>query len=137
MNGMKRRTAREKAVQCLFQIDMAEVPLTDAVALVMEESEENAQYLRYLLDGVLKNLTEIDTEIKKYLRGWQLERIANVDRAILRLAFYEIMFEQDTPDKVVMNEAIEIAKLFSDEQSHRYINGVLSSFLQSRETKQA
>ncbi|PSJ70632.1 transcription antitermination factor NusB [Brevibacillus brevis] len=137
MNGMKRRTAREKVVQCLFQIDMAEVPLTDAVALVMEESEENAQYLRYLLDGVLKNLTEIDSEIKKYLRGWQLERIANVDRAILRLAFYEIMFEQDTPDKVVMNEAIEIAKLFSDEQSHRYINGVLSSFLQSRETKQA
>ncbi|BAH43312.1 N utilization substance protein B [Brevibacillus brevis NBRC 100599] len=137
MNGMKRRTAREKVVQCLFQIDMAEVPLTDAVALVMEESEENAQYLRYLLDGVLKNLTEIDAEIKKYLRGWQLERIANVDRAILRLAFYEIMFEQDTPDKVVMNEAIEVAKLFSDEQSHRYINGVLSSFLQSRETKQA
>ncbi|MFG0214677.1 transcription antitermination factor NusB [Brevibacillus porteri] len=134
---MKRRTAREKAVQCLFQIDMAEVPLKDAVALVMEESEENAQYLRYLLDGVLNNLTEIDAEIKKYLRGWQLERIANVDRAILRLAFYEIMFEQGTPDKVVMNEAIEIAKLFSDEQSHRYINGVLSSFLQSRETKQA
>lgn len=134
---MKRRTAREKAVQCLFQIDMAEVQLTDAVALVMEESEENSQYLRYLLDGVLNNLTEIDTEIKKFLRGWQLERIANVDRAILRLAFYEIMFEQDTPDKVVMNEAIEIAKLFSDEQSHRYINGVLSSFLQSRETKQA
>ncbi|MFS0554076.1 transcription antitermination factor NusB [Brevibacillus sp. 179-C9.3 HS] len=134
---MKRRTAREKVVQCLFQIDMAEVPLTDAVALVMEESEENAQYLRYLLDGVLNNLTEIDAEIKKFLRGWQLERIANVDRAILRLAFYEIMFEQDTPDKVVMNEAIEIAKLFSDEQSHRYINGVLSSFLQSRETQQA
>jgi len=69
---MKRRTAREKAVQCLFQIDMAEVPVREAVALVMEESEENAQYLRYLLDGVLKNLTEIDAEIKKYLRGWQL-----------------------------------------------------------------
>ncbi|MGG1663954.1 transcription antitermination factor NusB [Brevibacillus sp. NRS-1366] len=134
---MKRRTAREKAVQCLFQIDMAEVPVKEAVALVMEESEENAQYLRYLLDGVLTHLTEIDAEIKKYLRGWQLERIANVDRAILRLAFYEIMFEAETPDKVVMNEAIEIAKLFSDEQSHRYINGVLSSFLQTRETAQA
>ncbi|WP_103105374.1 transcription antitermination factor NusB [Brevibacillus reuszeri] len=134
---MKRRTAREKAVQCLFQIDMAEVPVKEAVALVMEESEEKTEYLRYLLDGVLKNLAEIDAEIKKYLRGWQLERIANVDRAILRLAFYEIMFEAETPDKVVMNEAIEIAKLFSDEQSHRYINGVLSSFLQTRETAQA
>jgi transcription antitermination protein NusB len=134
---MKRRTAREKAVQCLFQIDMAEVPLNEAVALVMEESEEDTAFLRYLLDGVLQNKNEIDNEIKKYLRGWQLERIANVDRAILRLAFYEIMFEAQTPDKVVMNEAIEVAKLFSDEQSHRYINGVLSSFLQARETAQA
>lgn len=134
---MKRRTAREKAVQCLFQIDMAEVPVNEAIALVMEDSQEDSQYLRYLVDGVLENQAEIDAEIKQYLRGWQLERIANVDRAILRLAFYEIMFEADIPDKVVMNEAIEIAKLFSDEQSHRYINGVLSSFLQARETAQA
>lgn len=134
---MKRRTAREKAVQCLFQIDMADVPVEEAVNLVMEESTESSQYLRHLLDGVLSNLTEIDAEIKKYLRGWQLERIANVDRAILRLAFYEIMFEADTPEQVVMNEAIEIAKLFSDEASHRYINGVLASFLQTREAQKA
>jgi len=134
---MKRRTAREKAVQCLFQFDMAEVPLNEAIALVMEDSQEDTTFLRYLLDGVIRNQNEIDSEIKKYLRGWKLERIANVDRAILRLAFYEIMFEEQTPDKVVMNEAIEIAKLFSDEQSHRYINGVLSSFLQARETAQA
>lgn len=134
---MKRRTAREKAVQCLFQIDMADVPLKDALDLVMEDSDEDTDFLRYLVDGVLNNLNEIDNEIKKYLRGWQLERIANVDRAILRLAFYEIMYEANTPDKVVLNEAIEIAKLFSDEQSYRYINGVLSSFLQARETAQA
>jgi len=134
---MKRRTAREKAVQCLFQIDMAEVPLNEAIALVMEDSQEDTTFLRYLLDGVIRNQNEIDDEIKKYLRGWKLERIANVDRAILRLAFFEIMFEEQTPDKVVMNEAIEIAKLFSDEQSHRYINGVLSSFLHARETAQA
>ncbi|WP_400163898.1 transcription antitermination factor NusB [Brevibacillus sp. TJ4] len=134
---MKRRTAREKAVQCLFQIDMAEVPLKEAVSMVMEDSDEDTQFLYYLLEGVMEHQSEIDNEIKKYLRGWQLERIANVDRAILRLAFFEIMFDQNTPDKVVMNEAIEIAKLFSDEQSHRYINGVLSSFLQSRKTAQA
>lgn len=134
---MKRRTAREKAVQCLFQIDMAEVKLEDAIELVMEDTDEDAQYMRYLVENTLKNLPAIDEEIKKYLRGWKLERIANVDRAILRLAFFEIMFEPDTPEKVVLNEAIEIAKLFSDEQSHRYINGVLSSFLQAREATQA
>lgn len=131
---MKRRTAREKAVQCLFQIDMADVKLEDAIALVMEDSEEDSVYMRWLVEETLKNLPAIDEEIKKYLRGWQLERIANVDRAILRLAFFEMMFEDEIPDKVVVNEAIEIAKLFSDEQSHRYINGVLSSFLQTRET---
>jgi N utilization substance protein B len=130
---MKRRTAREKAVQCLFQIDMAGVNLEDALALVMEDSEEDSQYLRYLVEHTLEHLPEIDAEIQKYLRGWQLDRIANVDRAILRLAFFEMMFEQDVPDKVVMNEAIELAKLFSDEQSHRYINGVLSSFVHTRQ----
>src|SRR5690606_29276648 len=105
--------------------------------LVMEDSEEDPSYLRYLVEGTLKHQQEVDAEIRKFLRGWQLERIANVDRAILRLAFFEIMYEPDVPDRVVMNEAIEIAKLFSDEQSHRYINGVLSSFLQSRQTAQA
>jgi N utilization substance protein B len=134
---MKRRTAREKAIQCLFQIDMADVKLEDAFALVMEDSDEDATYMRWLVEQTLAHLPEIDAEIKKYLRGWQLDRIANVDRAILRLAFFEMMFEKETPDKVVVNEAIEIAKLFSDEQSHRYINGVLSSFLQSRQTTQS
>jgi N utilization substance protein B len=134
---MKRRTAREKAVQCLFQIDMADVNLEDAIEMVMEDTEEDAEYMRYLVENTLKHLPQIDEEIRKYLRGWKLERIANVDRAILRLAFFEIMFEPDIPEKVVLNEAIEIAKLFSDEQSHRYINGVLSSFLQAREMAQA
>ncbi|EMT53733.1 MULTISPECIES: transcription antitermination factor NusB [Brevibacillus] len=134
---MKRRTAREKAVQCLFQIDMADVSMEAALELVMEDSEEDASYLHFLVKGVLDRLQEIDAEIQKYLRGWRLERIANVDRAILRLAFFEIMFEEDIPDKVALNEAIEIAKLFSDEQSYRYINGVLSSYLKARQTANA
>ncbi|MED2010774.1 transcription antitermination factor NusB [Brevibacillus borstelensis] len=134
---MKRRTAREKAVQCLFQIDMADVSMEAALELVMEDSEEDASYLHFLVKGVLDRLQEIDAEIQKYLRGWRLDRIANVDRAILRLAFFEIMFEEDIPDKVALNEAIEIAKLFSDEQSYRYINGVLSSYLKARQTANA
>ncbi|GAA4709817.1 transcription antitermination factor NusB [Brevibacillus fulvus] len=134
---MKRRTAREKVVQCLFQIDMAEVNVDDAIALVTEDGEDDTGYMRYLLDNTLKHLPQIDAEIKKYLRGWELERIANVDRAILRLAFFEIMFEDEMPDKVVLNEAIELAKLYSDDQSYRYINGVLSSFLQTRQTTEA
>ncbi|GED51818.1 N utilization substance protein B [Brevibacillus borstelensis] len=121
----------------MFQIDMADVSMEAALELVMEDSEEDASYLHFLVKGVLDRLQEIDAEIQKYLRGWRLERIANVDRAILRLAFFEIMFEEDIPDKVALNEAIEIAKLFSDEQSYRYINGVLSSYLKARQTANA
>lgn len=130
---MKRRTAREKAVQCLFQIDVAETKLHHAYDFVLEDTTEDATYLRHLVETTLSHQQEIDDEIKKYLRGWQLERIANVDRAVLRLAFYELMFEKDTPPKVVVNEAIELAKLFSDEQSSKFINGVLSAYLQSRQ----
>jgi len=132
---MKRRTAREKAVQCLFQIDMAEARMEDAIAMVLEDQEEtDTDYMKYLVANTLENLETIDAEIKKYLRGWQLDRIANVDRAILRLAFFELMYEPALPEKVVLNEAIELAKLFSDDQSFRFINGVLSSFLQARQT---
>ncbi|HZG14127.1 MAG TPA: transcription antitermination factor NusB [Candidatus Bathyarchaeia archaeon] len=135
---MKRRTAREKAVQCLFQIDMAEVNLEDAISMVMEEEQgaDNA-YMKRLIEETLSHLPQIDQEISKYLRGWQLDRIANVDRAILRLAFFELMYEQEIPKKVVVNEAIELAKLFSDDQSYRFVNGVLSSYLQAVETPEA
>jgi len=135
---MKRRTAREKAVQCLFQIDMAEVKLEDAISMVMEE-EQGADnvYMKRLIEETLSHLPQIDQEISKYLRGWQLDRIANVDRAILRLAFFELMYEQEIPKKVVVNEAIELAKLFSDDQSYRFVNGVLSSYLQAVETPEA
>ncbi|WP_126427523.1 transcription antitermination factor NusB [Brevibacillus marinus] len=134
---MKRRTAREKAVQCLFQIDMAQVGLSEAIEMVMEgEEEEGLDYLTFLVEGTIQHLPQIDHELKKYLRGWQLERIANVDRAILRLAFFELMYEPELPEKVVLNEAVELAKRFSDEQSYRFVNGVLSSFLKERQQTQ-
>lgn len=134
---MKRRTAREKAVQCLFQIDMAEVKLHDAIAMVMEDEEAaDRGYMLHLVQETLAHLPEIDQEITKYLRGWQMDRIANVDRAILRLAFFELMFETDIPQKVAVNEAIELAKLFSDDQSYRFVNGVLSSYLQAKEASE-
>ncbi|ATO50955.1 MULTISPECIES: transcription antitermination factor NusB [Brevibacillus] len=130
---MKRRIAREKAVQILFQIDMAEVELHHALHMVMEDSSEDNKYLLYLVEGSLNNLDSIDEAVKQYLRGWQLDRIANVDRAILRLAFFELMFEEGVPARVIVNEAIELAKLFSDDQSYRFVNGVLSNYLQSKE----
>ncbi|MGD8191541.1 transcription antitermination factor NusB [Brevibacillus ginsengisoli] len=134
---MKRRIAREKAVQCLFQIDMAEVQLQDAVEMVTDGSGEDVEFMLSLVNGAIDNQAAIDEEIGKFLRGWKLERIANVDRAILRLAFYELMFETEVPKKVIVNEAIELAKLFSDDQSYRFVNGVLSSYMQESEQPRA
>ncbi|WP_139489320.1 transcription antitermination factor NusB [Brevibacillus dissolubilis] len=132
---MKRRIAREKAVQILFQLDVAEVQLPDAIDMVMEDSTgESTEFLLSLVHGTLENLPAIDAEIQKYLRNWKLDRIANVDRSVLRLAFYELMFDEATPDRVVLNEAVELAKLFSDEQSYKFINGVLSAYLQAGAT---
>lgn len=109
--------------------------MADAIEMVMEDAESvDEMFMRSLVEGTLRHLPEIDAEIQKFLRGWELKRIANVDRAILRLAFYEIMFREDIPEKVVLNEAVELAKAYSDEQSYRFVNGVLSSFLQARQT---
>lgn len=127
-------------MQCLFQIDMAQVALPDAIEMVMEGEEEadgdGSDYLTFLVEGTIQHLPQIDQELKKYLRGWQLERIANVDRAILRLAFFELMCEPELPEKVVLNEAVELAKRYSDDQSYRFVNGVLSSYLKERKQTQ-
>ena len=127
---MKRRTAREKALQALFQIDMSQVEPSSAIEHVLDGAKENS-YLTQLVNGVVENQESIDEEIKKYLENWKLERLATVDRNLLRIAVYELKFlEQDIPANVVLDEAIEIAKLYGDDQSSKFINGVLSKIKQ-------
>ncbi|WP_026584291.1 transcription antitermination factor NusB [Bacillus sp. J33] len=123
---MKRRTAREKALQALFQIDVSQVEPESAIEHVLE-GEKADEYLSGLVSGVLQNKETIDAEIKKHLEKWTLERLATVDRNLLRLSVYELMHQRENvPANVVMDEAIEIAKLYGDEQSSKFINGVLS-----------
>lgn len=125
---MKRRTAREKALQALFQIDVSDIDKDTAIEHVLEEEEKKDPYLTKLVDGVLSHQTSIDEQIKSYLENWTIERIANVDRNILRIATYEILYGQDTdvPANVAIDEAVEIAKRFGDDKSSKFINGVLS-----------
>ncbi|KAB7669974.1 transcription antitermination factor NusB [Bacillus sp. B1-b2] len=125
---MKRRTAREKALQALFQIDVSDIDKDTAIEHVLEEEEKKDPYLTKLVDGVLSHQTSIDEQIKSYLENWTIERIANVDRNILRIAAYEILYGQDAdvPTNVAIDEAVEIAKVFGDEKSSKFINGVLS-----------
>lgn len=127
---MKRRIAREKALQALFQIDMSQAEPSLAIEHVLDGAKEDS-YLSQLVNGVVEYQTQIDEDIKKYLENWKLERLATVDRNLLRLAVYELKFsEQDVPANVILDEAIEIAKLFGDEQSSKFINGVLSKIKQ-------
>ncbi|WP_141431838.1 transcription antitermination factor NusB [Bacillus sp. 03113] len=128
---MKRRTAREKALQALFQIDVSQIEPVDAIDHVLEGVQRD-KYLDELVIGVLEHKEHIDDILKGNLEKWTLERLANVDRSLLRLAVYELLYcKNEVPPNVVLNEAIEIAKIYGDDQSGKFINGVLSKVKQT------
>ncbi|XXM73789.1 transcription antitermination factor NusB [Lysinibacillus sphaericus] len=127
---MKRRVAREKALQALFQIDMSDVEPEEALGNVVEEQEVDA-FLKDLVLGFVKNKETVDGKIRNNLEKWSFDRLAKVDRNILRIGTYELLFVEDVPNKVVINEAVEIAKTFGDDQSSKFVNGVLSKISQS------
>ncbi|WP_163102639.1 transcription antitermination factor NusB [Peribacillus alkalitolerans] len=122
---MKRREAREKALQALFQIDLAKAEIDEAITSVLEDQKSD-EYFEFLVKGTVEKQTEIDSLLKENLEKWKIERLANVDRNILRMAVFEMMEVNDTPINVVLDEAIEIAKLYGDDQSPKFINAVLS-----------
>ncbi|WGG44131.1 transcription antitermination factor NusB [Rossellomorea sp. DA94] len=128
---MKRRVAREKALQALFQIDMSGIEPTVALRNVLEEEEKMDAYLEQIVLGFIENQERIDGHIRENLEKWSFDRLAKVDRNILRLGVYELLFVEDVPNNVVINEAVEIAKIFGDDQSSKFINGVLSKVSQS------
>lgn len=122
---MKRRTAREKALQSLFQIDRSQIDPLEAIRYVLEDGKIDS-FLEDLVIGTSKNLVEIDKLISENLEKWTIERLGNVDRTILRMATYEMMFLDDIPHNVSIDEAIELAKKFGDDNSSKFVNSVLS-----------
>jgi transcription antitermination protein NusB len=129
---MKRRTAREKALQALFQIDINEAATNEAIQNVLGESSSDP-YLEQLVEGTVEHLEQIDKAISEHLEKWTLERLAKVDLNILRLGVYELLFVEDVPASVVINEALEVSKRFGDERSSKFINGILSKVKESSE----
>ncbi|TKD70061.1 transcription antitermination factor NusB [Pseudalkalibacillus hwajinpoensis] len=126
---MKRRHAREKAIQVLFQIDVTDTDPREALEHVLSEGEGD-EFLSELVFGTLENLEKIDEVIKENLVNWSFSRIGNVDRSVLRMASYEMVIRDDIPVNVSLNEAVELAKLFGGEESGRFVNGVLSKIMQ-------
>lgn len=122
---MKRRVAREKALQALYQIDLSDIPVDDAIENVLDGEEQN-DFLQALVVHTVENLDEIDETIKRYLENWSIDRLAKVDLNILRIGVNELLYNDEVPKNVAINEAIEVAKRFGDEKSSKFINGILS-----------
>ena len=127
---MTRHELRERIFQTIFQLpfydeEIPEIEVSD-VADSEEISDKDRTYIEAKVAGIRDNLEEIDTAIEQNSNGWKVKRIGKSELAILRLAVYEIRFDDDVPDKVAINEAVELAKSYSDEKAARFINGVLS-----------
>ncbi|EGQ27759.1 transcription antitermination factor NusB [Mammaliicoccus sciuri] len=123
---MKRREAREKAIQTLFQLDNSEMNVDEAIGYVVDAPLNT--FYEQLVRGTAENLTEIDNEITNKLENWSIDRLPKIERTVLRLAVYELLHNKEVPDRVILNEAIELCKTFGDEKSGRFVNGVLSKF---------
>ncbi|MGG0642911.1 transcription antitermination factor NusB [Sporosarcina gallistercoris] len=127
---MKRREAREKAVQTLFQLDGTTLPVEEAISYISEGPIDS--FYEMLVKGTSEKQEEIDKVLTEKLENWSLDRLPKIERTILRLAVYELLYNEDVPHKVAVNEAIELCKTFGDEKSGRFVNGVLSKFEQQR-----
>ncbi len=123
---LTRTEAREKIMIILYQIDfyLKDNISFDVESVIKENLEIDNKYVNDVVNGVLNNLEEIDKTISKYLGKWDLDRLGKTDKAILRLATYEILY-YDTPKIVAINEAVELSKKYSDDKIVKLINAVL------------
>jgi N utilization substance protein B len=124
----QRRKARNLALQVLYQVDLTQDGLDQSMKLLwdqLELSEDVRGFAEERVKGVRENLDEIDELIRRASEHWRIERMSAVDRNILRLAVYELAFRPEVPERVVINEAIELGKRFSGEESGPFINGIL------------
>jgi N utilization substance protein B len=125
-----RRKARSLALQALYEIDSTRHIAEEVVTRLLAEnelSEENNAFVRELVSGTIQHKVKLDENIRRFAPAWPIEQISVVDRNILRLAIFELLFNNKTPIKVAINEAVELAKSFGSDNSARFVNGVLSS----------
>jgi len=130
-----RRLARELALKVLFQIEFSPEKLKDLWPRFWEEYEADAEvhlFTQTLVEGTMRNLKEIDSVIERCSTNWKVSRMASVDRNILREATYEILYHEEIPASVTMNEAVEIAKKYGTEDSPSFINGILDKIAKEK-----
>jgi N utilization substance protein B len=130
---MKARTrARGLALQVLYEIDLVGHPPVEVLQERLEDeslSQELAEFARQIVFGVLPIREKLDSILTKYAPEWPLDQVAIIDRNILRMATWEFAVQKDTPVKVAINEAVELAKQYGSDSTSRFINGVLGSLV--------
>jgi len=124
---VNQRLARELALQTLYSVEVGRHEPAQALADVAEGADlgEDRAFVRDLVLGTLESSEECDSVIVPLLQGWTIERLPTLDRLLLRMGVYELRHRRETPPAVVINEAVELAKKFSTEDSGRFVNGVL------------
>lgn len=129
---MGRKKARENAFRCIFQLGFENEynieNMLESLSQDLDEklTDEDKEYIVSSLNGVLENKDKIDEYILSNLKNWTIDRISKVDLALLRLAIYEIKYDDSMPYKVSINEAVELAKIYGDDKSPAFINGLLA-----------
>jgi len=129
---MARRQAREAAMMLVFEWSSGGTGRRETIEGMMDEyalTEDDKSYALEILDGVTEHYEDIDEKIRKYAKGWRIERMPKVDLSILRVAVFELLFRKDIPVGVSANEAVEMAKNFSGGKSPPFINGVLGTLI--------
>lgn len=131
--NVRRRIIREKVVQALYAHEIAKDPPEHVIKHVLEGLQKNKDaylFAKELVLATIEHASDIDKIIKKKVANWDFKRIALIDRLILRMGICELLYFKDIPPKVSMNEAIELAKLFSTERSGQFVNGILDAVLE-------
>jgi N utilization substance protein B len=130
----RRSRGREVALQVLYQVEqnpgVSPVEIRRFIERRLLEDRKLCEFTEGLIDGVQDHQTQIDTMISQVAENWRLDRMAAIDRNILRLGAYEMLFRPEIPAKVAINEALELAKRYSTAQSSRFVNGILDRVLQ-------
>ena len=131
---MSRKRARIGAMQALFAMDVNDDFSTDKLDFFMVNHEfqgDEVDYIKRTVPDILDKLDLVDETIEKNLKGWTMARLAKVDRQILRIAVYEFLYKDDIPEEVSINEAVEIARLYSSDEAPKFINGILGTIYRS------
>ncbi|MDB1940436.1 transcription antitermination factor NusB [Clostridium tertium] len=133
---MNRKRSREIAMELLFGMTLSKNTLEETIEIFIEDYEMNLktidlEYIKGILAKVEENITVIDQKIEEALTNWKIDRVSKVNISILRLAIAEMLYVEDVPEKVAINEAIELTKKYSDEKSVSFVNGVLDKAFKS------